>query len=260
MRNIIIGIVFLFAGCTPIWTGNQMQDDIDQLRSDQALLNQNLVAKEKELSDMISNARAETTQLNLVLKEATALLQRNSADFGIEMEQIQKDIETIRGRTDQIKFSLEKMESAMKLFKEDTDLRFSETKVQTPMSEAELFSKGESLYKSGAYQEARSTFESYVTKYPKKRNTAGAYFYMGESFFGQKQYVNAIGAYEEILKAHLKSKYGDDATFRIGDSFSKLKKCKEAAIFYDSVIQDFRKSSYRKQAKKKYKKAKAGKC
>lgn len=237
-----------------------MREDIDQLRSDQAILNQNLVAKEKELSDMITNARAETTQLNQVLKEATALLQRNSADFGVEMEQIRKDIETIRGRTDQIKFSLVKMENALKLFKEDTDIRFSEAKPTTPVSESELFRTGESLFQSKKYSEARASLESYVTKYPKKKNTPAAYFYLGESFFLQGKYVSAVGAYEEILKSHFSSRYADDATFRIGDAFSKLKKCKEAAIFYDSVVQDFKRSSFQKKAKQKLKLAKAGKC
>ncbi len=260
MRSIFLGLIVIFTSCTPFWAGNEMRDDIDQLRSDQAILNQNLVAKESELTDMIANARAETTQLNQVLKEATALLQRNSADFGVEMEQIRRDIETIRGRTDQIKFSLVKMENALKLFKEDTDIRFTETKTEVPVSEADLFSKGEGLFSQKKYQDARVILESYVTKYPKTKNAPAAYFYLGESLFMQGKYVNAVGAYEEILKSHFSSRYADDATFRIGDAFSKLKKCKEAAIFYDSVVQDFKRSSFQKKAKQKFKKAKAGKC
>ena len=66
-----------------------MQDEIDMLKAEQASFKE----KEQQLSETISAAQRDTDTLEQVLKDATSLLQRNNADFGVEMEQIRQEMQ-----------------------------------------------------------------------------------------------------------------------------------------------------------------------
>lgn len=234
-----------------------MQEEIDTLKTEQ----QSVKEKEAQLTEMIATAQKDTDTLEKVLSDATSLLQRNSADFGVEMEQMRQETETLRGQVEELKFSLQKIEQSLKLFKEDTDIRFSQGEgVQLPSSSKELWSFAQSKFKAKDYKTSRRAFQTFVSKFPKDRKAANAHFLLGESFFQSGQYVSAVGAYQSVLQSYGRSKIAGDATYRIGESFFKLGKCKEASVFFESVVKDHKKSKWRSSAKKKLKLAKAGKC
>ena len=111
VRILLLFVAVSFgSGCLPLWTGNRMEKDIEQLKSEQAQLTESLRQKEAELTEMISSARADVSQLNSVIKDATELLQRNSADFGAEMEQMREEVQSVRGEAEQAAFKLQKLE------------------------------------------------------------------------------------------------------------------------------------------------------
>ena len=234
-----------------------MQDEIDMLKAEQASFKE----KEQQLSETISAAQRDTDTLEQVLKDATSLLQRNNADFGVEMEQIRQEMQKLSGRLEEFSFSLERQQQALKLFKEDVEIRFSQgAGVALPDNAKELFKFSSDKFQEADFKVARRGFQKFVSKFPKDRKVADAYFFLGESFFKDAQYVNAVGAYQNILQSFPKSGVADDATHRIGQSFFKLNKCKEAAVFFESVVKDYKKSKWRSEAQKNLKLAKAGKC
>ena len=211
---------------------------------------------------MIASAQKETQQLNQVLQEATALLQRNSADFGVEMEQVRQEVQSMRGRVDELNFKMEKLEQDLKLFKEDTDIRFNETaQTALPADASGLFRVANDSFKKGEHRDARRAYQAFLSKFPKDKRAAEAQFKLGETHFAASQWVTAISSYQVVLQKYGKSAFADDATYQIAQSFSQVGKCNEAALFYESVVLDFgRKSKHTPKAKAKMKLAKAGKC
>ncbi len=250
-RLVLVCLVFAASGCTPIWSGNKMKSDIEQLKSEQTALTANLREKEAELTKMISGARADVDQLNRVIKDATDLLARNSADFGAEMGGMRQELQSIRGDTEQVAFKLQKLEQDLRLFKEDVDLRFVDGGgggAALPDDPTELFKVSAEKVQSGDTKTARKGFEKFVQRFPKDRRIDEAVFWLGETYFKEERFPSAIFEYQKILKDYPKSDRLDDATFRIGESFAALKKCQEAKVFFETVVKDFKNSKFRSSA------------
>ena len=231
-----------------------MRQDIDQLKAEQSELTESLQEKEAELSKMIASARSDVDELNRVIKDATGLLARNSADFGAEMETMRQDLQTIRGDSEQLQFRLQKLEQDLQIFKEDVDLRFADGGgAALPDDANELFKVSAEKVQAGDTRVARKGFEKFIKKFPKDRRVAEAKFWLGETYFKESRFPSAIFEYQKILKDHSKSDRADDATFRIGESFVKLNKCAEAKIFFETVVKDHKDSKFSKPAKSQLK-------
>lgn len=266
-RRSIIPFLFLLvglglSGCTPIWSGTQMRNDIDQLKADQDELTASLREKEQQLTEMIAAARADVVEVNKVIEDATLLLQRNSADFGAEMEEMRREFERLRGQNEEIAFRMSKLEQDLQLFKEDVDLRFADGGggVALPTEPAELYKFAADKFQGGDLRTARRAFEAFAKQNPKDRRMDEVAFFIGETFFKEGQWVSAIYEYQRILKEFPKSDRMDDATFRIGEAFVKLGKCKEAQIFFETVVKDFKSSKFRSSAQDRLSNIKGGKC
>src|SRR5690606_15342335 len=102
----------------PIWTGSTMQDDIAALKAEQARQNETLEEKQKELSAMVESARNDVASLNQMTKEATELLARNNADFGLELEQVRQELQRLVGKMEETDFNLQRLQSDLRMFKE----------------------------------------------------------------------------------------------------------------------------------------------
>lgn len=260
-KLILLALALSFSGCVPFWAGNRMNREIEQLRSEQAELTKSLREKEQQLTEMIASARSDVTELNKVIKDATELLQRNTADFGAEMEELRREVERLRGQNEELAFKLSKLEQDLQLFKEDVDLRFADGGGGAmPEKPDELYKYAADKFQAGDYRMARKGFETFARKNPKDRRMDEVAFFIGETFFKEGQWVSAIYEYQKILKNHPKSDRMDDATFRIGESFVKVGKCKEAQIFFETVVKDFKDSKFRPSAQEQLSNIKGGKC
>lgn len=254
LRPLLLSLVLLIAGCTPIWSGNKMRQDIDQLRSEQDELTESLRAREAELTKMISSARADVDALNKIIRDATDLLARNSADFGAEMEVIRQELQSIRGHSEEVAFKLQKVEQDLQIFKEDVDLRFADGGGATLPDDAnELFKVATEKVEAGETRAARKGFEKFIKVFPKDRRVDEALFWLGETYFKESRFPSAIFEYQKILQNYPKSDRMDDATFRIGESFARLNKCNEAKVFFETVVKDYQSSKFRAPAQQQIK-------
>lgn len=252
-RIALLGAMTLTVGCTPIWSGNQMKKDIAQLRSEQDELTKSIRAKEAELTEMIASSRADVEQLNRVIKDATDLLARNSADFGAEMGQIRQELQSMRGLSEEIQFKLQKTEQDLQIFKEDVDLRFADGAITLPDDPNELFKVASEKIQAGETRVARAGFEKFIKANPKDRRIDEAIFWVGESYFKEARYPSAVFEYQKIMQNHAKSSRADDATFRIGESFQKMNKCPEAKVFFETVVKDYKNSKFAAAAQEQLK-------
>lgn len=261
-RILVIGLIaFLMSGCVPMWTGSAMQDDIDTLKLQQASINQDMGAKQAELSAMVESARADVTELKGVLQAATDLLKRNNADFGLEIEALRQELQRLRGQLEESEFRLQKMQQDLQLFKEDVDIRFSDGGgAAMPETSKELFRFAADKFEAKDYRLARKGFEAYVAKFPRDKLVADAIFYNGETYFAQGQWVSAALEYQKVMQNHERSDRAGDAAFRTGDAFAKMGRCKEAKLFYETVVKDYPKTKFAGQARDRLKTIKDDSC
>ena len=261
LAQLILVSVVVLTGCVPLWTGSAMQDDIDTLKRQQASINEDLGVKQKELSTMVDGARADVAELKGVLQEATDLLKRNNADFGLEIDSLRQEVQRLRGQLEESDFRLQKLQQDLQLFKEDVDIRFSDGGgAAMPEGANELFKFAAEKFEKNDHRLARKGFEAFVAKYPRDKRVADAYFFTGETYFAQSQWVSAALEYQKVLQDHARSPRAGDAAYRTGEAFARMGRCKEARLFFDTVVKDFSSSKFAGQARERLKTMKDDSC
>ncbi len=262
IRLILISLsLSMTTACVPLWTGSAMQEDIDRLEARQKALDENFAEKQKEISEMAAQARKDVDELNRVLEEATALFQRNNADFGAEITETRSEMQRLRGDVEELNFKMQKLRQDLQLFKEDVDIRFaSGGGAQLPEEKEELFAFAEKEFGAKNYRIARRAYETFSTKFSKDRRAAEAVYKMGDTYFQEGQWVSGVFEFQKVLQQFSRSAWVDDATYKIGASFQKLGKCAEARVFYESVVKDHPNSKWADDARRALKTIKGDSC
>lgn len=249
------------SACLPVWTGNRMQDELESVKAQQQSMLESSKAEREEITQMIAGARADVVELEQILAEARDLLQKNSANLGVEIHQAREELQQLRGKQEELEFRFTRLEQGLQLFKEDVDLRLAGgAGVVLPQDPAELMEMGTKAMSEKDYRSARRAFEAILSKHPKFAKADEAVFLVGESFFAEGQWVGAIFEYQKILQNYPRSSRRSAATYGIGESFAKLGKCEEAGVFFETVVNEHPGSRQVRDAREYLKKIKAGSC
>lgn len=265
IRSLLAPVIVLCAltsACVSASDGDLMRADLEALKAEQSSMNKRLTQREAEMAEMIAQARKDVSQLQSLVKQAEEALQKSSIEALTDVRRTREETELLRGKLEEMEFKLSKLESDLKLFKEDVDIRLSSRQPEEPLPEnaTELLKLAQTRQTEGDPKRSRKAFEAFISRFPEDSRVDEAIFGLGESYMAERQHVNAILAYQRILKEHKRSKRLPDATFRIGQGFEALNKCKEAGIFYETVIKDHGKSKVASEAKDALEKLKQRGC
>ncbi len=262
-------VTYLFAlmislgasACVPVWTGNRMQDDLESVKAQQQSMLESSKTEREEITQMIAGARSDVKELEQILAEARDLLQKNSANLGVEIHQAREELQLLRGKQEELEFRFSRLEQGLQLFKEDVDLRLAGgAGVVLPQDPNELLEMGNKAMSDKDYRAARRAFETILSKHPKYAKADEAAFLIGDSFFAEGQWVGAIFEYQKVLQNYPRSSRRSAATYGIGESFAKLGKCEEAGVFFETVVNEHPGSRQVRDAREYLKKIKAGSC
>ncbi|QDG49259.1 tetratricopeptide repeat protein [Persicimonas caeni] len=247
-------------GCVPMWTGDEMQQEIEAIKAEQNAMQENYDAEKTKLTEMIASARQDVVELKDVLKEARALLQRNNADLGVEIQKTREEMSELRGQIEQMEFKLAKLEQDLKLFKEDVDLRFADGSMSLPEEAVPLFEHGKKAYDAGKYRDARKAFEKFGEKFATHGKAAEAQYLLGMTFFNENQWVTSVFEFQKVVEKHGKSTRVDDATYHIGAALMKMGRCEQAKQWFQLVVDDYGNSEWASEARQKINAVKSGNC
>jgi chromosome segregation ATPase len=100
-----------------------MRQDIDTLDARFEELSTSLANDRQRLTDLLLTAEEEITQLREALDQAQTILQRNSADLGVQLDTLESDLQELRGQIEHTEFRLSQLEQQLMLFMEDIDMR-----------------------------------------------------------------------------------------------------------------------------------------
>jgi TolA-binding protein len=253
----------LSSACVPMQKGQKMEEDIEALKSQQKVMAEKYKEQEKELTKMIASAREDVAEMRSVLKEAKALLQRNNADLGAEMQKNREEIQQLRGKLEEMEFKVQKLEQELELFKEDVDIRFASGEAvaaQLPKEAVPLYEFGKEKLEAESTRAARKAFEEFLSSYAGHPKAAEVQFLLGETYHREQHWVSAITQYQKILNSRAGSSYVDDATFRIGEAFFKLGRCENAKVFFETVVADYGSSRWASDARTMINDIDSGEC
>jgi tol-pal system protein YbgF len=255
-------LALLLGGCVPMWTGDDMQEDIDSIRAEQRAMQENYQEEKTRLTEMIASAREDVDALKGVLKEARALLQRNNADLGVEIQNTREEMTELRGELERLDFKMRRLEQDLEIFKEDVDLRFDGRGMgaELPEEATPLYEHAEAELEAQRYRQARRALETFLKDFSSHARAADARFYLGETHREEGQFVSAIAEYRKVLEAHEESPRAGDATYRIGEALMELGRCDQAKTWFEVLVEDHGSSQFVADAHQKLNLIKSGKC
>jgi tol-pal system protein YbgF len=268
--------LLMVAGCAS-------SGDLDALRSDINQLKRESFELKKETADL----KKQTS--GTVKEDSFSAIRESQASLYSQVNDQSKELQVLRGRFDEYKFSMEKTmkESSMerdllrsqinslearvkelseKIGKsgdikppaaeqkpeaEESAERTSEGKKAEDDGPAALYESAYNSFKGKKYREAREKFSAFIKKYPKDGLVANAHFWTGESYFAEKDFESAILAYEALIKAYPRNEKIPGALYKQGLSFLELGDKKTAKVIMDKLIEKYPDSREAAMAKKK---------
>lgn len=122
-----------------------------------------------------------------------------------------------------------------------------------PATAEDVYSKGQDLFLSGKYKEARNVFRTIVKKFPDHSLADNALYWMGESYYSTQNYEMAIVQFRKVSTSYPDENKCPDAILKTGYSYLELERPEEAAVSFERLISDYPDSEAAFKAAKKIK-------
>lgn len=224
--------------------GKALRKDVDSLRA-------RVSTKELALDDQIN-------QLKKVIEDATKLLKRNSADLGLEVEQLRADLRTANGLVTSVSGQLGDQHAAFDAYKKQLDARLDaleqrlaqlESGKPSPTASAdELWRLGSAAFEASKYADAGEIFKRLTQTYPTHDRADDALYFRGQTYTNQKDWEKAIGIYQQLLEKYADSPFTDDGLYFAALAAQQLKQCGEARTYLGIIKAKYPRSNVLKQA------------
>lgn len=253
MRSLSFGVLFGLAvsssGCFAFMTkeeGRELKQQIDSMKQESQQKNAELG---KQLEEQVTKVKA-------LVDEATKVVTRNSADVGLTVQQLQRDLGALQGRVDDLQHTAEAVGKQFQDFraKSDTQLeKLTNTMTTsktppTPDTPDAHWSEAEKRLQAAQWADARRLYESFVARYATDARAAKAQFNIGEAYYAEKRWANAIGAYTKVVDNFNKSEVVPDAMFKNGKAFKELKYCSDAKVYFQELLKRYPKTNWKSDA------------
>jgi tol-pal system protein YbgF len=237
----------LLGGCfwaTTKSEGQALRKDVDSLQS-------RISAKEQSLEEQI-------TQLKKVLDDSAKLLKRNSADLGLEVEQLRADVRTANGLVTTASTQLGELRATLDAYRKQNEARLDaleqrlaqiEKDKPSPASSAEdLWRIGTAAFEAGRYNDAIEAFRRLTQSFPAHDRADDALYFRGQAYTNLKDWEKAIGIYQQLVDKYRDSPFTDDGLYFAALAARELKQCTEARTYLGIIKSKYPKSNVAKQA------------
>ncbi len=232
----------------------QMQADIQANEVRLLALENDLEAKRKELEE--------------ALAEASRVLRRNSADQGLQIEEIQQRLALMEGQFAEIRMEMSGASEAQAQRSLETQRRLSEVAraagMDVPLESSEIPDDKEAhwealrnAYRINKHSYARALARAYVARYPKDKHADNAQYMIGSSYLRQGQAAAALGEFQKVVSNYRDGDAIDETLFDMSQAFLKVRSCNDAGIALRALLKNHPKSPLQRQAQKELRKVKS---
>lgn len=266
VRLAALALLGATCGCMLFTTkdeGQQLKTGLDKLRAQV----DEMALREQELRKATTEAKAQVVKLREVLEQATNLVQRNSADLGVQVQKLQADLAGLIGKTDEVAHTLESVAKQFGEYRAQTDVKLEglTTKAGTatappaPEDKDKLFDEAYKRYQQGQFEEARRLFRTFTTRHGRDERADNAQYWIGQAYYEERKYAAAIAEFKKVLDNFPRGDATDGAMYGMALSFVELKYCTEGEAYLSDMIKRFPRSQLIEKAKKKIKEVKRSK-
>jgi TolA-binding protein len=209
---------------------------------------------EKRIAELEAEMRAKQLALESRLAEvqqglesARALLTRDSADVGVQVQQQQEKLAVLEGKLDEVTHNLTELIQQAAKARVELDDKLAKlgtgkpTESSVPASDVPVdrpahFAAAYEAYKAGDHEKARGLFKEYLTRYPTDEKAGDAQYWIGASYLVQNKPATALGEYRKVISSYPNSPAVDTALYGMSDAFYRLHACTDAKGALDALL------------------------
>ena len=222
-------------------------------------------ANQKRLDSLEDDLEVKRKELEEALAEASRVLRRNSADQGLQIEQIQERLAMMEGQIAELRNESSGASQAQAERSLELQRRLSEVARAAGMDVA--LDSGEIPKKKSAHWEAlskayrinkhsytRALARAYVERYPKDDRADNAQYMIGSSYLKQGQAAAALGEFQKVVSTYRKGDAIDETLYDMAQAFLQVRSCNDAGTALKALLKNHKKSPLIPQAKKELRK------
>lgn len=102
-----------------------------------------------------------------------------------------------------------------------------------------LYNKALQSFQQGKFVAARQTASDFLNKYPQSNLADNVQYLIAESYYSQKRYQDAISSFQQLLDRYPKANKVPSALLKQGAAFHQLGDDTAAQILYDKVVNGY---------------------
>ena len=240
------------SGCM-LWTshaqGQAMQKQIDELKAQ--------IAENTEVARRLSQDFDERIRrLDQALDRATLVLERNSADLGLQFEKLQNHVAQIEGRVEETAHNGDALGRRFDDFRASSDVKLEQLSNQVktdlgppiPDTADALYAEAQKQMEGKRWRDARRLLEAFINRYPKNPRAPGASVLDGDAYKEDGRLANAIGVWTKLIDTHPPEEVESEAMYKSALGFAALKYCSDARVYLRALIKRHPDSKWKKDA------------
>jgi TolA-binding protein len=218
-----------------IQEANDSQDRaIEALRAD-------LNAEREQLADKMA-------KLEEMTQKAASVVTRDSADRGVQIDQMQERIALLEGQLAELRYSLEKLSGEAAARQADIEKRIEQlarkTGIDSPISVEDIprdknahFQAGREAFDAGDHPRSRALLREYLARYPDDDRADDAQYLIGAGYLQEGKPATALGEFRKVISQYGKGDALAGALLGMAEAFFKLNACTDAKKALDALLQ-----------------------
>ena len=231
----------LVSGCFSSEEGEALKRDVEELK--------------KRLSSRVEEGEKARKRLQKVMEQATALLTRNSADVGAQVERIQQQYAKLTGQLEELQKQVHdanqkfaQLQAKVEVNTEKTD---AQNQTQAPATPQELLKQAQAKRDANDHVSSRRLLRQFIGRFPTDAKAAQVQRMLGDSYFIEQKFPEAVVEYRKVLTKYKRNRSAVAlALYKIGMSFYELKWCTDAKSFLQQFVRKHRRHGKASSAKK----------
>lgn len=109
----------------------------------------------------------------------------------------------------------------------------------TDVNPDELYDTAFSLLRERRYDEAETSFQGFLDRYPGHALASNARYWLGESFYARNNFERAARVFAEAYQQNPKGSKGPDSLLKLGMSLAGMGKTDDACLTYAQLRKDY---------------------
>ena len=227
---------------------------ISQMRTD-------IAANQKRLDSLEDDLEVKRRELEEALAEASRVLRRNSADQGLQIEQIQERLASMEGEMAELRNESSGASQAQAQRSLELQRQLSEVARAAgmdvaldagdiPKSKSAHWEALTKAYRINKHSYTRALARAYVDRYPKDEHADNAQYMIGSSYLKQDQAAAALGEFQKVLSTYRKGDALDKTLYDMAQAFLQVRSCNDAGTALKALLKNHKSSPLVPRAKK----------